>query len=100
MANEMTEFTKESVITFGKHKGRKLGDVMRTSPEYLVWAYNTIDWFTMPDELYEDACILSDSAYDERQLKKGIPSTEDTPLFDAPKNQQKLFDDPDDDVPF
>lgn len=98
-------FGQHDTINFGKHKGRKLSDVLRTSPGYLVWAYNNIDWFSMPDELYEDACTLSDSPYDSRQLKKESSSNEDAPLFDAPKDQQRLFDDPeeddeDDDIPF
>jgi hypothetical protein len=100
----VTVFTLDSVLNFGKHKGKTVREVMETAPGYIVWAYNNVDWFGVPADVYEDACILAGDPFDKRQLKRGVPSEEDTPLFDAKenaqKNQQKLFDDPDDDIPF
>jgi len=83
----VTVFTLESVLNFGKHKGKTVREVMNTSPGYIVWAHDNIDWFGLPNELYEDACILDGSLISESKLKRGVPPKEGTPLFD-------------DDVPF
>lgn len=99
----VTVFTLDSVLNFGKYKGKTVREVMNEAPGYIVWAYDNIDWFGVSGHLYKNACILAGDPFDKRQLKKGVPSKEDTPLFDASKNQQKLFDDPedeDDDIPF
>jgi hypothetical protein len=100
----VTVFTLDSILNFGKHKGKTVREVMNTSPGYIVWAYDNVDWFGVPDDIYEDACILAGDPFDKRQLKKESSSKEDAPLFDAnetaQKNQQKLFDDELDDIPF
>lgn len=40
-------------LTFGKYKGRFVGDILREDPQYLVWAHDNISYFLLEDELYE-----------------------------------------------
>lgn len=33
------EIANDSIVTFGKHKGERLGDVILSDPDYLIWLY-------------------------------------------------------------
>ena len=98
-----TVFTKTSILTFGKHKGKTIQAVIAIAPDYLIWALSNIAWFELDDEAMEDIDILTDGKI------KRAPSEEDTPLFDRSKAESKtsskaqlaIFDTfSDDDVPF
>lgn len=45
MKNNTTIHSWEWKLTFGKFKGHTLGDVFDDHFDYIVWAYNSIDWF-------------------------------------------------------
>lgn len=45
--------TMESVLTFGKHKGRKVRNVVQDDPNWLVWAQDNVDWFALDEEVEE-----------------------------------------------
>lgn len=37
-------------ITFGIHRGKTVLAVARTSADWLLWAHNTVEYFTLTDE--------------------------------------------------
>lgn len=53
----------ESILTFGKYKGKTIQDVLSTNPSYLIWAHDTISWFKLKEEIYDEAV---DASYKEK----------------------------------
>jgi uncharacterized protein (DUF3820 family) len=45
IANEST------VLTFGKFKGRTVGELIKENPAYLLWAHEKVEFFELPPEL-------------------------------------------------
>lgn len=41
--NKLDKVTKETVITFGMHKGCTLGEILKADFSYIVWLYKKID---------------------------------------------------------
>ena len=56
---------KESLLTFGKYKGNKIGYILETDPGYIVWCVETLEWFSekLNTEIYEEA--LEMLSYDQ-----------------------------------
>jgi hypothetical protein len=46
---------RQDVLKFGKHRGEKIQKILLSDPGYLVWAYDTIDFFFLPPGLISEA---------------------------------------------
>ena len=62
--------TENSELTFGKYKGKTVGEVCRIDPAYLVWLRDAKkdnrDYFAFPIHALLDAAILSSKALKRR----------------------------------
>ncbi len=47
-------------FTFGKHKGKRLDDVLKSAPEYIVWCRANIEWFRPEHEIVGKALAEDD----------------------------------------
>lgn len=61
---ENTRWVHDGILTFGKFKGMSLDDCIEQHPGYVLWAYNTINAFTLTDEQLE---LVEDAEYDEEE---------------------------------
>lgn len=76
----VTVFKLDSTMTFGKYKGMTVAKVLDINPDYLVWATRTVPWFTLDDEVCNDAVEISFQRKMRRYLKRtdfGINYNED-----------------------
>jgi len=48
-------FKRDTVMTFGRHKGLKISTVLREDPGYIVWMSATIEDVVFEDGILEDA---------------------------------------------
>ena len=39
------------IFNFGKYKGKHILDVLNESPSYILWVYDNVDNFKIPDEV-------------------------------------------------
>ena len=53
-------------ITFGKHKGETLEEVILSNPTYIEWALDEIDSFEIDDEAMGKYQTSIDDHYDDR----------------------------------
>lgn len=51
--------TKDSIMTFGKFKGRTVRRVMQLSPRYLLWAHESVEGFELDPELLEEVILMT-----------------------------------------
>ncbi len=54
-------------MNFATYQGSKVEKVLEADPQYLRWAYLTIDWFDLTDELQEEL-VRKINEVDERQI--------------------------------
>lgn len=54
------------VLEFGKYGGKTVKWVLENNPSYLVWAHDTISWFKVKKEIYEEAV---NALFDEEMRK-------------------------------
>jgi hypothetical protein len=54
---------KQMVMTYGKFRGRTIGEILEEEPSYLLWLHTNSDTFELSAELYDIAC---GDEYDER----------------------------------
>ncbi len=40
-------------LKFGKYVGRSLTEMLTKNPEYIIWAVDNIEWFTLSERLEE-----------------------------------------------
>ena len=48
----------DSIITFGQYKGRSIDYVLDIDPNYIIWAYKSIYWFDIDNDVEEMADSL------------------------------------------
>jgi len=64
--------TKKSKFTFGKYRGKKIGEVVLYDASYIVWCIENIEWFTTNTELediaYENFCKENRDKYEDDEL--------------------------------
>lgn len=46
-------FFEETVLRFGKYKGKTLEQVWQMNPGYIDWCISNVDWFFMEKETFE-----------------------------------------------
>jgi hypothetical protein len=57
----MAEITDtKQVITFGKHKGKRIEQVLAYDPRWLIWAHDNVAFFKLSKDLHEIAMIARD----------------------------------------
>lgn len=44
----------DSVLEFGKHKGKVIHNVLESDPEYIDWCIKNIEWFKPNNKLVEE----------------------------------------------
>lgn len=49
----------DSLLKFGKYKGKVLEDVLNDDPEYLAWCLENIEWFEVDETLADEIMRLS-----------------------------------------
>jgi len=57
--SNVTLFTLNKALTFGKYKGKTVEEVITLDPDYLLWARKNIEWFEIELEVFNDAWELS-----------------------------------------
>lgn len=50
--NLSNEMTRDSVFTFGKHKGFSLEEIATFDPGYVCWVYEEVDRVQIPEDIY------------------------------------------------
>lgn len=48
----------EKLFDFGQHKGQSVKDVFEKSPSYISWCFQKVEWFCIPDEIFEKLPIV------------------------------------------
>lgn len=66
---ERRVFGLTDTLTFGKHKGQTVQEVVRINPNYLTWAINNIEWF----DLDAEARKSGQRAIDARFMRLAYP---------------------------
>ena len=44
---------EDTILTFGKYRGRTVADIIEEDPAYLVWAHENVYWWHLEDTLYD-----------------------------------------------
>lgn len=86
---------KDLVVSFGKHRGKKLSEIAETAPSWLTWAIDN----EISTEFFRQQCRKALELYDTENPHRS-PSRLSRSLneTDAPSRPHELKDD--DDVPF
>lgn len=50
--------SEDTKITFGKHKGKTITEVLKEAPSYLLWAHMNVDFFKLDNRLLKIVKIL------------------------------------------
>lgn len=50
----LTLYTADTKLDFGKYKGDTLNGILNTNPLYIKWCVENIDWFVTEDELLKE----------------------------------------------
>lgn len=75
---------ENSKMTFGKHKGKTLTQVMVIDPSYLLWAHENVDFFKLDDRLLKIAKIAAtDRPRKSYQRRDSMSYQEDDTFFDS-----------------
>lgn len=48
----------DTMFGFGKHKGKKVRDVFKESPNYISWCFQKIDWFCLSDDVFNSLPLI------------------------------------------
>ena len=48
----------DHIMTFGKHKGKTVAELMDEAPGWLVWAHENVEFFKLPPELIRQARLF------------------------------------------
>lgn len=52
----LTLYTEETILDFGKYKGFTLDLIISTDPNYIIWCVENVEWFNFDSEKYEQLC--------------------------------------------
>ncbi len=81
----MKEYNLETSLSFGKHKGMTIAEVMETSPSYITWCVRNIESFALQGEAIDalskkkGACLTEeDLLQNEAKLQKSETGTDAT----------------------
>ena len=55
----MKLYDLDSVVTFGKHKGETVAEILENNDTYIYWCYETMDDFYITDAVWEAMDIHS-----------------------------------------
>jgi hypothetical protein len=58
-------YKEKSVLTFGKHKSKKISDIVKNHPSYLVKSINTMDFFSVGYTIMLHDNIINQQGYFE-----------------------------------
>lgn len=61
---------KQTVLTFGKHKGKTIADVIACDPSYVVWLHDVCANVTVSSEAIDEARATFDKKVSEYFDKK------------------------------
>lgn len=61
---ETRVYNLDSIINFGKYKGKSIFLVLQHDASYLIWAHNNVEWFKLTHSVYE---VAYDKASDEKR---------------------------------
>lgn len=67
MGYEVAVISLDGIFSFGKHKGKKVLEVLASNPTYIIWLYKTGRWdfdaslVTLLDDLHENSPEVWDS---------------------------------------
>lgn len=60
MAKKLTTYNLNDKLSFGKHKGQTIRQVLQSDPSYLLWCVEKLDRFAMSDEAWDYAISMSE----------------------------------------
>lgn len=52
---QQAQIKHSSILQFGKHQGKTVGEVMVQDPGWLTWAHGYIHFFKLPPDLHQEA---------------------------------------------
>ena len=69
-------YALKSYLNFGKHKGRRVEEVLGVNPDYLQWCLDNIEWFSLDNEANQELLDTLDEyrEYDDETWHPGHPS--------------------------
>ena len=56
---DIETYTLDSIIKFGKHKGKTICFILNEDPSYLVWASENIKSFKLEQDILDEAIDLA-----------------------------------------
>lgn len=56
-------FTLDTELNFGQYKGKELWEVLRDDLNYVAWCLETVNWFELDNEAFEEYRKKSSSNY-------------------------------------
>ena len=59
MAKKITIYQLTNQLTFGKHKGQTIRQILQSDSNYLLWCVEKMDRFAMSDEAWDYAISLN-----------------------------------------
>ena len=83
----MKLYDLDSVVTFGKHKGETVAEILENNDTYIYWCYETMDDFYITDAVWEAMDIHSH--LDDALKSGGVNPNE---VRKAIANNQKLHE--------
>lgn len=57
------KYTKDTILQFGKHKGERVADVIKTDANYIVWMSENISSAEFDEKFLEQVVALSDEQH-------------------------------------
>lgn len=71
----MKIYQLHTTLAFGKHKGKKIQDIISTDPSYLAWCLNNIDHFHLAEKAWsllknEHYLLVNEQAHQSWQTKE------------------------------
>ncbi len=67
----------KTIMSFGKHKGKTVKEVMETDPSYLLWADDNVEGFELSDYLRDKAEEMDEKFTIENEFFKDLHHYED-----------------------
>lgn len=59
MAKKLTTYNLNDKLSFGKHKGQTIRQILQSDPNYLLWCVEKLDRFAMSDEAWDYAISMN-----------------------------------------
>tara|TARA_B100000941_G_C28261062_1_gene426568 strand:+ start:117 stop:551 length:435 start_codon:yes stop_codon:yes gene_type:complete len=81
----MKLYSADTIIGFGKYKGKKINSILSSDPNYLMWCLENLDHFILDDDTFHSLPSIIES-----KLKRVEISTDGRKVWGTTYNSHKL----------